>query len=76
MPALDLTYIKQILTVFGIYVSSTDDEKISGNLSPVQQDSQNPFMLFSMLPTMLPKLGQSRGPPLTAGLPFQVSGLF
>ncbi|TKS85789.1 Protein FAM149B1 [Collichthys lucidus] len=50
---------------------TSNDEKISGNLSPVQQDSQNPFMLFSMLPTMLPKLGQSRGPPLTAGLPFQ-----
>ncbi|XP_076599527.1 protein FAM149B1 isoform X2 [Chaetodon auriga] len=47
------------------------DEKISGNLSPVQQDSQNPFMLLSMLPTMLPKLGQSRVPPLTAGLQFQ-----
>eukprot|EP00064_Thunnus_orientalis_P019050 superscaffoldBa00004602_g19160 len=51
--------------------TSTDDEKISGNLSPVQQDSQNPFMLFSTLPTMLPKLGQSRVPPLTAGLQFQ-----
>uniref|UniRef100_A0A4W6END8 Family with sequence similarity 149 member B1 n=1 Tax=Lates calcarifer TaxID=8187 RepID=A0A4W6END8_LATCA len=47
------------------------DEKISGNLNPVQQDSQNPFMLLSTLPTMLPKLGQSRVPPLTAGLQFQ-----
>ncbi|XP_030603258.1 protein FAM149B1 isoform X3 [Archocentrus centrarchus] len=47
------------------------DEKISGNLSPVQQDSQNPFMLLSSLPTMLPKLGQSRVPPLAAGLQFQ-----
>lgn len=55
-------------------VRLADDEKISGNLSPVQQDSQNPFMLLSMLPTMLPKLGQSRVPPLTAGLQFQVSG--
>ncbi|XP_069549004.1 protein FAM149B1 isoform X2 [Brachyistius frenatus] len=47
------------------------DDKISGNLSPVQQDSQNPFMLLSMLPTTLPKLGQSRVPPLTAGPLFQ-----
>nr|XP_046257567.1 protein FAM149B1 [Scatophagus argus] len=46
-------------------------EKICGNLSPVQRDSQNPFMLLSMLPTMLPKVGQSRVPPLTAGLQFQ-----
>jgi len=51
------------------------DEKISGILSPVPQDSQNPFMLLSMLPTMLPKLGQSKVPPLAAGLQFQVSGL-
>ncbi|XP_042358508.1 protein FAM149B1 isoform X2 [Plectropomus leopardus] len=50
---------------------TSNDEKISGNLSPVQQDSQNPFMLLSMLPTMLPKLGQSRVPPLTAGLQYQ-----
>ncbi|GAA6231628.1 protein FAM149B1 [Lates japonicus] len=50
---------------------TSNDEKISGNLSPVQQDSQNPFMLLSTLPTMLPKLGQSRVPPLTAGLQFQ-----
>ncbi|XP_071336400.1 protein FAM149B1 isoform X2 [Trachinotus anak] len=50
---------------------TSNDEKISGNLSPVQQDSQNPFMLLSTLPMMLPKLGQSRVPPLTAGLQFQ-----
>ncbi|KAL7383783.1 hypothetical protein ABVT39_017437 [Epinephelus coioides] len=50
---------------------TSNDEKIAGNLSPVQQDTQNPFMLLSMLPTMLPKLGQSRVPPLTAGLQFQ-----
>ncbi|XP_051280766.1 protein FAM149B1 isoform X1 [Dicentrarchus labrax] len=50
---------------------TSNDEKLSGNLSPVQQDSQNPFMLLSMLPTMLPKLGQSRMPPLTSGLQFQ-----
>uniref|UniRef100_A0A3Q4HB09 Family with sequence similarity 149 member B1 n=1 Tax=Neolamprologus brichardi TaxID=32507 RepID=A0A3Q4HB09_NEOBR len=47
------------------------DENISGTLSPVQQDFQNPFMLLSTLPTMLPKLGQSRVPPLTAGMQFQ-----
>ncbi|XP_034408247.1 protein FAM149B1 isoform X2 [Cyclopterus lumpus] len=50
---------------------TSSDEKISGILSPVPQDSQNPFMLLSMLPTMLPKLGQSKVPPLTAGLQFQ-----
>ncbi|XP_028280060.1 protein FAM149B1 isoform X4 [Parambassis ranga] len=50
---------------------TSHDEKCSGNLSPVQPDSQNPFMLLSTLPTMLPKLGQSRAPPLTAGLQFQ-----
>uniref|UniRef100_A0A3Q3G0R6 Family with sequence similarity 149 member B1 n=1 Tax=Labrus bergylta TaxID=56723 RepID=A0A3Q3G0R6_9LABR len=50
---------------------TSDDDKISGSLSPVQQDSQNPFMLLSILPTMLPKPGQSRVPPLTAGLQFQ-----
>ncbi|XP_035028792.2 protein FAM149B1 isoform X1 [Hippoglossus stenolepis] len=50
---------------------TSNDEKICGNLSPVQQDSLNPFLLLSTLPTMLPKLGQSRVPPLTAGLQFQ-----
>ncbi|XP_028280058.1 protein FAM149B1 isoform X2 [Parambassis ranga] len=57
--------------VLNIHVCLADDEKCSGNLSPVQPDSQNPFMLLSTLPTMLPKLGQSRAPPLTAGLQFQ-----
>ncbi|XP_028323839.1 protein FAM149B1 isoform X2 [Gouania willdenowi] len=40
------------------------DVKISGNLNPLQQGSQNPLMLMSSLPTLLPKLGQSRVPPL------------
>ncbi|XP_030011818.1 protein FAM149B1 isoform X2 [Sphaeramia orbicularis] len=53
--------------------ATTDDEKLCGNLSPVQQDSNNPFMLLSSLPTMLPKLGQSRVPPLAAGLQLQNS---
>ncbi|KAM8858924.1 protein FAM149B1 isoform 1-T1 [Spinachia spinachia] len=43
------------------------DERICGNLSPAPQDSQNPFVLLSMQPTMLPKLGQSRVPPLAGG---------
>ncbi|XP_041866792.1 protein FAM149B1 isoform X2 [Melanotaenia boesemani] len=51
---------------------TTHDETISGSLSPVQSDSQNPLMLLSSLPTMLPKLSQSRVPPLTAGPQFQV----
>ncbi|XP_026212244.1 protein FAM149B1 isoform X2 [Anabas testudineus] len=46
---------------------TSNDRTISGNLSPVQQDCQNPFVL----PMMLPKLGQSRVPPLTAGLQLQ-----
>uniref|UniRef100_A0A673CNI6 Family with sequence similarity 149 member B1 n=1 Tax=Sphaeramia orbicularis TaxID=375764 RepID=A0A673CNI6_9TELE len=53
--------------------ATTDDEKLCGNLSPVQQDSNNPFMLLSSLPTMLPKLGQSRVPPLAAGLQLQTA---
>lgn len=76
--ATHLTYINKcsfLWSVFGLRAWLAADEKISGNLSPVQQDSQNPFMLLSMLPTMLPKVGQSRVPPLTAGLQFQVSDL-
>nr|XP_020455292.1 protein FAM149B1 isoform X1 [Monopterus albus] len=46
---------------------TSNDEKTSGKLSPVQQDFQNSFML----PTMLPKLSQSRVPPLAAGPQFQ-----
>ncbi|KAK2824462.1 hypothetical protein Q5P01_021637 [Channa striata] len=48
---------------------TSNDGTVSGNLSPVQPDCQNPFML----PTMLPKLGQSRVPPLTAGPQFQTT---
>ncbi|KAM6916342.1 protein FAM149B1 [Xenentodon cancila] len=47
------------------------DESISGSLSPMQPDSHNPLMLLSTLPAMLPKLGQSRVVPLTAGPPLQ-----
>ncbi|KAF7669105.1 hypothetical protein LDENG_00247750 [Lucifuga dentata] len=49
----------------------SNDEKVSGNLSPLQQDSQNPFMLLSTLPMLLPKLGQSRVPLLTGALQSQ-----
>ena len=41
--------------------------------SLAQPDAQNPFMFLSTLPTLLPKLGQSRVPQLTAGLQSQVS---
>uniref|UniRef100_A0A3Q2Q374 Family with sequence similarity 149 member B1 n=1 Tax=Fundulus heteroclitus TaxID=8078 RepID=A0A3Q2Q374_FUNHE len=44
---------------------TSNEEAISGDLSPAQSDT--PFMLLSTLPTMLPKLGQSRVPPLPAG---------
>ncbi|XP_056902698.1 protein FAM149B1 isoform X1 [Takifugu flavidus] len=46
-------------------------DKISGSLNPARQDSQNSFMLLSMMPTMLPKVGHSRVPPITAGQHFQ-----
>ncbi|XP_055018662.1 protein FAM149B1 isoform X2 [Boleophthalmus pectinirostris] len=49
-----------------------DEEKLCGNLSPVPQKSNHPFMLLSTLPTTLPKLGLGRVPPL-AGLPIQNS---
>lgn len=69
-----LTNVFEYLEVI-VVMWLADDEKISGNLSPVQQDSPNRFMLFSTLPTMLPKLGPSRVPPLTAGVQLQVSCL-
>lgn len=47
------------------------DEKISGSLSPLLPESHNPFMLLSMLPSMLPRVGQSRVPPIPAGLQHQ-----
>uniref|UniRef100_A0A667ZYC4 Family with sequence similarity 149 member B1 n=1 Tax=Myripristis murdjan TaxID=586833 RepID=A0A667ZYC4_9TELE len=50
---------------------TSDDERHSSNLSPTQQNSQDPFMLLSTLPTPLPKLGQTRVPQLTAGLQSQ-----
>ncbi|XP_075993321.1 protein FAM149B1 [Genypterus blacodes] len=45
---------------------SSSEDKICGNLSPEQQDSHHPFMLLATLPTLLPKLDQSRVP---QGLP-------
>lgn len=68
-----LTYVHSHAFAFGFHVWSAADEKISGSLSPVLQESHNPFMLLSMLPSMLPKVGQSRVPPIPAGLQFQVS---
>uniref|UniRef100_A0A3P8UTI1 Family with sequence similarity 149 member B1 n=2 Tax=Cynoglossus semilaevis TaxID=244447 RepID=A0A3P8UTI1_CYNSE len=63
-------WMKELVQRQWEYCTSSDN-KLSGNLSPVQQDPQNPFMLLSTLPTMLPKLGHSRVPPLTAGLQLQ-----
>ncbi|XP_051935694.1 protein FAM149B1 isoform X3 [Hippocampus zosterae] len=51
----------------------SSDEKPFGSLSPA---SRNSLTLFSAVPSMLPKLGQSRAlapPPLATGLPFQKS---
>uniref|UniRef100_M4AVV9 Family with sequence similarity 149 member B1 n=1 Tax=Xiphophorus maculatus TaxID=8083 RepID=M4AVV9_XIPMA len=47
------------------------DETLSGSLSPVLPDALNPFMLLSSLPAVLPKLGQSRVPPLMSGQQLQ-----
>lgn len=52
--------------------TSIDEEKLCGNLSPIPQESNYPFMLLSTLPTTFPKLGLGRVPPL-AGLPIQTS---
>ncbi|XP_070980696.1 protein FAM149B1-like isoform X4 [Oncorhynchus clarkii lewisi] len=43
----------------------SDDEKNAVNFSPSQSDAQNPFLLLSTLPTLLPRLSQSRVPQLT-----------
>ncbi|XP_029608464.1 protein FAM149B1-like isoform X2 [Salmo trutta] len=53
------------------YVS--DDEKTAVNFSPSQSDAENPFLLLSTLPTLLPRLGQSRVPQLTGSLQPQSS---
>ncbi|XP_041722937.1 protein FAM149B1 isoform X3 [Coregonus clupeaformis] len=48
------------------YVS--DDEKTAVNFSSSQSDAENPFLLLSRLPTLLPRLGQSKVPQLTGSL--------
>ncbi|XP_029525139.1 protein FAM149B1-like isoform X3 [Oncorhynchus nerka] len=48
------------------YVS--DDEKTAVNFSPSQSDAENPFLLLSTHPTLLPRLGQIRVPQLTGSL--------
>lgn len=60
-----------MLTLFSM--RSPVDEKISGSLSPLLPESHNPFMLLSMLPSMLPRVGQSRMLSIPAGLHHQVS---
>ncbi|XP_028845914.1 protein FAM149B1 isoform X2 [Denticeps clupeoides] len=49
----------------------SDDERNTGALSPLQTDSQNPFFSLSSFPMMLPRLGQTRVPQLTASLQAQ-----
>ncbi|XP_041722938.1 protein FAM149B1 isoform X4 [Coregonus clupeaformis] len=53
------------------YVS--DDEKTAVNFSSSQSDAENPFLLLSRLPTLLPRLGQSKVPQLTGSLQPQSS---
>ncbi|XP_037322130.2 protein FAM149B1 isoform X2 [Pungitius pungitius] len=59
-------WMKELVQRHWEYCTS-GDERICGNLSPAPRDSRNPFVLLSMLPTVLPKLGQSRVPPLAGG---------
>lgn len=49
------------------------NDKTSGSLNPEREDSQSSLMLLSVMPTMVPKVGHSRVPPITAGQHFQVS---
>ncbi|KAK6328651.1 hypothetical protein J4Q44_G00006290 [Coregonus suidteri] len=51
----------------------SDDEKNAVNFSPSQSDAQNPFLLLSTLPTLLPRLGQSMVPQLTGSLQTQTT---
>ncbi|XP_041738730.1 protein FAM149B1 isoform X3 [Coregonus clupeaformis] len=53
----------------------SDYEKNAVNFSPSQSDAQNPFLLLSTLPTLLPRLGQSMVPQLTGSLQTQSSRL-
>ncbi|KAL6102049.1 fam149b1 [Pungitius sinensis] len=59
-------WMKELVQRHWEYCTS-GDERICGNLSPAPRDSRNPFVLLSMLPTVLPKLGQSRVPPPAGG---------
>lgn len=54
---------------------SAAHEKTSGSLGgpPGQQDSQSSVMLLSAVPAMVPRVGHSRVPPITAGQHLQVS---
>ncbi|XP_041738722.1 protein FAM149B1 isoform X2 [Coregonus clupeaformis] len=51
----------------------SDYEKNAVNFSPSQSDAQNPFLLLSTLPTLLPRLGQSMVPQLTGSLQTQTT---
>lgn len=66
--------LEPVLTVFCI-LFLTDDEKNAVNFNQSQSDAQNPFLLLSTLPTLLPRLGQSRVPQLTGTPQPQVSDL-
>ncbi|KAG9341834.1 hypothetical protein JZ751_018558 [Albula glossodonta] len=51
----------------------SDEEKNAAALSPMHPDSHNPFLLLSTLPAVLPRLGHTRVPQLTASLQPQSS---
>ncbi|XP_036402318.1 protein FAM149B1 isoform X1 [Megalops cyprinoides] len=52
---------------------ASDEEKHAAALSPAHPDAQSPFLLLSAVPTVLPRLGQARGPSLPASLQPQSS---
>ncbi|XP_024153232.1 protein FAM149B1 isoform X1 [Oryzias melastigma] len=62
-------WMKDLLQSYWEYCSY--DETISGSVSLAQPDSQDALLLMSALSTTLPKLGQSRMTPFTAGPQYQ-----
>ncbi|RXM30982.1 Protein FAM149B1 [Acipenser ruthenus] len=53
--------------------SISDDERNAVTIATSRVDSESPFMLFSALPVVLPRVTQSRVPPFTPNLQSQAS---
>ena len=54
-------------------VWSAAGDRAAGSPNPVRDDSQDPLTLLSAVPAVVPRVGHSRVPPITAGLHVQVS---